>query len=371
MGIPFISTSEWHAFSVNKLCDDEWGNCEVSCFCILKSGDWTTKLYDAINFEARRPIWIQGPFASPYSAASDFHDLLCVASGVGVTPAIQTIQTLKSTRAVHLVWVCRDASMIEFYLNHITLNDSGWFLIFYTGKRKLMLTNDLPHTCLIFSCRPDLGATMSSIIVHSSTGWPDEVFKHRDAQNVQFHHLGEYLNEDMLSNTDAEMVLKSLLAQTLQSHTMKEICDSVGLTMKKNGSLASANANGDTEDDMTMADLWKWISCWGPPVFMSDELDQSLQKLLSTKGTADDESPMVSRSKLKGFVDRVLMEFDAGSAATNFDISAVVDVDAPEWGMIKKQWQVLYCGNSDAVIKDLSGFCKKYDISFKKEKFDW
>ena len=40
-----------------------------------------------------RPCYVAGPFASPFSTAIDYDNLVLVASGIGITPAMSIITT--------------------------------------------------------------------------------------------------------------------------------------------------------------------------------------------------------------------------------------------------------------------------------------
>jgi NAD(P)H-flavin reductase len=52
-----------------------------------------------------RPCYICGPFASPYSTAIHYDNLIVVASGIGITPAMSVITTHSASRRINLVWV--------------------------------------------------------------------------------------------------------------------------------------------------------------------------------------------------------------------------------------------------------------------------
>ena len=65
-------------------------------------GDWTKSLHAHVQEPTRRPAWISGPFASPYSTAGEYDNLILVASGIGITPALSLITTYKEKRRVNL-----------------------------------------------------------------------------------------------------------------------------------------------------------------------------------------------------------------------------------------------------------------------------
>ncbi|XRB00832.1 FAD-binding FR-type domain-containing protein [Pycnococcus provasolii] len=188
--LPWISKSEWHAFSLFKHPKKD----NSSAVCIAVAGDWTKKLHDALDRPTVRHAWIAGPYASPYGTAIKYDNLLCVASGIGITPAISIITTHGSgsmDRRVHLIWICRDPSLIEFYVKRVSFDSRGWTLIYYTGKsRPLVLdSEDLPPSVLIFRKRPYLERVMADIIygIEGGHGLPEQLLaKAADFRNEIF-----------------------------------------------------------------------------------------------------------------------------------------------------------------------------------------
>ena len=111
--LPWIAPSEWHAFSLFSHPSKP----HHSCVCMAVNGDWTRRVHAAVERPTRRPAWISGPFASPYATAVEYDNLVLVASGIGITPAMSIVTNYKETRRVNLIWACRDASLLEFYLD--------------------------------------------------------------------------------------------------------------------------------------------------------------------------------------------------------------------------------------------------------------
>jgi predicted ferric reductase len=112
--VPWVSTTQWHPFSVfgHPTRDDQ------SCICIIAAGDWTKQLHESVIHPTSRPVYIQGPFASPYEGAAEFDNLILVASGIGITPALSCMLHHKDgQRRVSLIWMCRDPTLIEFFLD--------------------------------------------------------------------------------------------------------------------------------------------------------------------------------------------------------------------------------------------------------------
>jgi NAD(P)H-flavin reductase len=109
INIPWISDKQWHAFS---LFEDPHNPSTRQMF-LQKSGDWTNAVHAALSRDTVRPCWIKGPFPSPYSQASSYDHHILVATGIGITPALATINALKSSRRINIIWVVRDAEMLE------------------------------------------------------------------------------------------------------------------------------------------------------------------------------------------------------------------------------------------------------------------
>ena len=167
--LPWISRMEWHAFSLIPHPSKP----NHSCVCMAAVGDWTKKVHSALARPSSRPGWIYGPFPSPFSTATGYDHLIAIASGIGITPSISTMLKLSRTRRVHLIWMCRDADLVEYYMKTIftQIDDDAWRFIFYTGKRKLVLfekpTNPRVKVCF---GRPDLEELIISLVDNTHHG---------------------------------------------------------------------------------------------------------------------------------------------------------------------------------------------------------
>ena len=92
-----------------------------------------------------------------------YDNLILVATGIGITPALDVITYARETRRVNLIWITNDASLVEFYVGRVTFDDDAFTYIHYTGKRRLFLDHvgELPSTVLLFFSRPDLDRAIS------------------------------------------------------------------------------------------------------------------------------------------------------------------------------------------------------------------
>jgi len=52
--------------------------------------------------------------------------------------------------------MCRDPSFVEFFVSTVEFPPESFILIYYTGKKKLVLGSDVPSNVFLFKGRPDL-----------------------------------------------------------------------------------------------------------------------------------------------------------------------------------------------------------------------
>ena len=144
--VPWISKFEWHAFSI-------YGNSDVPNqvnVCMAVVGDknsWTTKLHAALEQPTVRPVWVYGPFPSPFDMAMNRDEVICVATGIGISPSLNVVHKYRESRRIHLIWMCRDTKLVEFFLNTFRFDDDAWTLVYYTGEEGMMV---LIHLILDF-----------------------------------------------------------------------------------------------------------------------------------------------------------------------------------------------------------------------------
>ena len=77
---------------------------------MLNVGNWTKEVHAQLQRNTVRPAWIQGPFVSPYNNALAFDNTICVATGIGITPALSVIRAHRDSRRINLIWACRDVA---------------------------------------------------------------------------------------------------------------------------------------------------------------------------------------------------------------------------------------------------------------------
>merc|ERR1711908_21742 len=101
---------------------------------ISPSGDWTELVSREVKDKNQlRSCWVRGPYASPYTIASNFNHLVLVASGIGITPALGVMGQFPGySRSKFLVWTTRCPYMLKYFAP--LLNDAHIAAVYYTGK---------------------------------------------------------------------------------------------------------------------------------------------------------------------------------------------------------------------------------------------
>eukprot|EP00581_Thalassiosira_minuscula_P014928 CAMPEP_0183730492 /NCGR_PEP_ID=MMETSP0737-20130205/32987_1 /TAXON_ID=385413 /ORGANISM="Thalassiosira miniscula, Strain CCMP1093" /LENGTH=858 /DNA_ID=CAMNT_0025963009 /DNA_START=206 /DNA_END=2782 /DNA_ORIENTATION=- len=371
--LPWISKCQFHAFTVFPCTKPNH-----SSICIHKCGDWTQKLMNAISTPAHKPAFIVGPFLSPFSSpAMDSENLVAVASGIGVTPAISLIKQYSSTsRRLNLLWICRDPGLIEHFLQNVQFGSDGYTLIYYTGKeRSLILRDDLPPNIFVFNGRPNLERTIGGIIVSVATG----------------EGLPEQLHKKVLTRTPAEMRAKLLLEKALSIYTVDQL---YGYTAK-----ASSYYDGGLQTALAL------VAAVNYPGILStmkhllgddfelvvDSITKNFEKIdtngdgrmdrdqfedffyLMLVGSNVQEEPSIANVKqwlhvMSSCRDMFESKSDAEQGKDEFGIKKHLQGDGK---FSARNWNMLYCGGSQPVLDQLNALERKFGIGLSVEKFDW
>ena len=366
--LPWISKTQFHAFTVFP------GNQpNHSSICIHKCGDWTEKLMKQITIPAHKPAFVCGPFLSPFSSpAMDSEFLVAVASGIGVTPAISLIKQYSHTsRRLNLVWICRDAGLVEHFLQNVEFSSDGYSLIYYTGKRSIILPEKkLPSNVFLFNGRPYLERTISGIIysIVSGMGLPEE------------------LSKKVMTNTPADTRVKLLIEKALSIYTVDQLFD---YTLK------ASNYYNESQDELTDEVNYQGVLSTMRHLLANDCNVECITAFFERVDI--DGNCRLNREEFRDFIHLMI----EGNENSNAEIQDVKDGlakfatardlfqskrtmssnDLDEFGIKQhlcgggkfsaKNWSMLYCGGSAPVLSQLKDFKNKYCINLSVEKFDW
>ena len=88
--------------------------------------------------------------------------------------------------------MCRDASLLEFYVRSCPFPSDAWTLIYYTGRRRLVLDDaQLPRTVMIFRGRPNLDCVVRELMagIELEPGLPERMVAASDQQRRSARRL--------------------------------------------------------------------------------------------------------------------------------------------------------------------------------------
>ena len=311
--LPWVDKNQWHAFS---LFENPSNPAERQIF-MLKAGDWTSQVHRMLQRNTVRPVWVQGPFPTPYDSASLYDNTVLVASGIGITPALSVIRAHKSSRRINLIWAVRDRHLLEFFLQHLYLDNQGWNLIFYTGQEQLsesrfnlfMNTN----VCIIEG-RPKLRQVIPNIIygIESGMGLPERY-------NPEVKTAASEMLIDLLSLPEDNTSVTSEQAESLAFYAAE-----LGFHM---------STESITEDFRRAS--------------MGSDKQSRCSSRTIVKNLAIGFRPWEPRCDARQFV-------------MSLDKSLVI----PTWG-------ILYCGGARQVEQDLRKISDEFRIQIHIESFGW
>jgi ferric-chelate reductase len=317
--LPWISKHEWHAFSLFE----NPSNPEERQIFMQKTGDWTTKVHDTLQRDSCRPVWVHGPFPSPYDSADAYDNQILVASGIGITPAISVIRAHKDSRRINLIWIVRDRHLLEFFLRHLYLDHQGWNLIFYTGTDRDfgshidICTNT--NVCIIQG-RPNLHQLIPNVIygIESRRGLPERY------------------------NPDAMMAASEVLADRL--------CIPEG-----DASLSSLHV--------------EHVAAY------ASELGFNLptRELAQTMASSDFRSssdPFVSQQRRRTS-QAIMGHLSLGFRPWERQEGASAYVKRLDRKLVMSTWGLLYCGGAKRLEADLKKISDEYQLPIHIESFAW
>ena len=358
--LPWLSTNQYHAFTVFP-----GPRPNTSSICVSKCGDWSEALMDEIATPTHRPAFVMGPFLSPFSSpAMDSENLIAVASGIGVTPALSLLKKYScTTRRMNMLWICRDGALVEHFLQSLDVIN-GRLLIYYTGKRRLYLNDDLPQDICLLKGRPDLEKALSAIIY--STAYELDLPE-------DLHRMNP-----VITKATPEQHMKLLLERALSIYSTDQLFDhATSLTplqhlRDKGPSGASASFNAVIS--MMEEILGDEFNLFGSTIYKTLDLVDSYGSGMLTKDMFEDFIHVLttehSHNDSTESTSKITDDLETGSAISqrNYNVESLLQGDGK---YCSKRWKMMYCGGSNAVLSQLKAYKHKHSIGLYVEKFDW
>eukprot|EP00577_Skeletonema_sp_RCC1716_P009704 CAMPEP_0113435826 /NCGR_PEP_ID=MMETSP0013_2-20120614/36491_1 /TAXON_ID=2843 ORGANISM="Skeletonema costatum, Strain 1716" /NCGR_SAMPLE_ID=MMETSP0013_2 /ASSEMBLY_ACC=CAM_ASM_000158 /LENGTH=651 /DNA_ID=CAMNT_0000326243 /DNA_START=138 /DNA_END=2093 /DNA_ORIENTATION=- /assembly_acc=CAM_ASM_000158 len=412
---PWISKYQWHAFTIFPEPTKE----DHTMLCIENSGDWTKELHRKIKVPCLRPLYVLGPYKSPFSdAAVTTSNAIAVASGIGITPTLSLVLNYAGKKRINVVWACRDPGLVEYILHKIdigAITKKSYAFIFYTGTRELALPKDLPSNIFIFTGRPHLEHTITGIVtaIHSGDGLPEEIYE----------------AQEKIANAPFQQRMKVALSRVVEIYNKDEMFEyAVEETEKVAAAAVAEDPAPESDGTIDTAPLDDSDPETAPLLFSPDEvpegqvslkgLDSMISEFLGGIGEYSrsdiealfheidsDGSGFIDRDEFDDFIGMITMESRTLSDSQHELLSAMersMDVRRSSidssvrrsthnnilgndttirymQNLLKysegdnplEDWSIFYCGGSNEIAQILREVTSKYNIDFAVEKFDW
>ena len=380
--LPWISKTEWHAFSLIK--HPTLPN--HSCVCMATVGDWTRAVHAALAKPCARPAWIYGPFPSSFSTASGYDKLITIASGFGITSSISAIVHLGETRQVHLIWMCRDAELIEFYMKTVQFHPDAWTFIFYTGKRNLVLgaRPENPRLKVITGRPEDLEALILGIIDNDESDipmCPKLMQRARESERSIFDRTTEQHFSNALERAIATYSYNEIYALAMNfsapvNGTPPPQVDMPGFIQMVR---SVCRVEGNSGDGMTDEDLACVVKSFeivdavaGNGGLNRDEVEKVVE-ILQTQSRSNAELSFKRRvCTLSTLITPPRSGRRRRSTKDFLRTDSLKDVnDKGERKWMLSGWQMMYCGGAKPVADTLEAIHEKYKVPLRIESYAW
>eukprot|EP00964_Phaeocystis_antarctica_P011738 scaffold6475_cov67-Phaeocystis_antarctica.AAC.2 len=373
--LPWVSKTEWHAFSLVK--HPTLPN--HSCVCMATVGDWTKAVHAALAKPCARPAWIYGPFPSPFSTASGYDKLITIASGFGIPSSISAVVHLGETRQVHLIWMCRDAELIEFYMKTVQFHPDAWTFIFYTGKRNLVLgaRPENPRLKVITGRPEDLEALILGIIDNTESDipmCPKLMQRALESERSIFDKSTERHFCDALERALATYSYDEMFALAIENSApingMPPLQVDLPGFIKTVRSVCTVECDSERPEDwLTDEDLLCMVNSFDVQGGLNrNEVEKvvetlrkqaeelSFKRINSTLSTS--KPPRGERLRRP---TRDLRRTDS--------LKDVNDKGERKWML--SGWQMMYCGGAKPVVDTLEAIHEKYKLPLRVESYAW
>ena len=349
----WIDKHQWHVFSLYQNPLDQ----SLRHMFIYNVGDWTSTVLSKVEQKNTvRPVWISGPFPSPYNNAINYDNMILVASGIGITPALSAIEAYRESRRINLIWTVRDASTLVFFLENAKLDEKGLNLIFYTGKEPLpefiQNYNGQAHVKIVKE-RPNLAHLLPNIIQYVDK-------EDKKGLNNNGFNLGKKMMPNTFSSSDTEGTdaLDVELAENTSGNS--KWTDHVLPSPEKlkvqiiqgqhDGSTTMDGSSSGSDDIETLAS-YQHVRTHND----SDHPPRSIWRTASTRAGRNSSTTMMTTP-----VPRVWKE----KSDAKIYVKSMPENDLETWGL-------LYCGGRSKLLDCLVKESKELGIPLHEEAFDW
>ena len=382
--LPWLGVAEWHAFSLYAHPALE----NHSSVCIAKLGDWTAALHEATRRPCSKPGWVYGPFPSPFSSAGKTDNLVGVANGIGISPTLGLIKQLSSARKVNVVWMTRDADLIEYFVRTVQFDDDAWTVIYYTGKRKLVLSEGAfkanPRMLLIQG-RPNLRKTILDVMssIELDAPLPREMMDAVRDMHMSTLYCGtsekfaSLLRRMQLTYSMGDLYQMAMrctlaiFAESSNDSSLSEFQRGVTLSGMKRFIDEVGNVPGLLDEEQ-VSRVFRQLDTSGDGFLDRQEFAEAMHIM---EGSAEtDEEKRRRSTENHRFESQRKLERAFSSITTEGEEEEEEDRTRAGLGgqdVDVRNWQILYCGGTKQVVETLERIGNETGVDVQIESFEW
>lgn len=299
---------------------------------------------------------------------------LCLRARANFLICVFCVQSLALTRKMHLVWIVRDASLLEFMMDYGTrLDECAFTFVFYTGERELIFKRSLPYNVFLLKGRPNLAQLIPSLIRSAQLNIiPSYLAKrsgrlehniHEDQLDLESattgaleHHFYAEFNRLLLTYTQEELWRAAVRRSRLNSHvTYEGLRDFVESACSRQFS------------DKQLRALFDRIDVDGLGAIDSTEFKDFLHRIEKETQKHHLKKTIHSVKNQGAFVNEssVIRLASGGGEDLNSIATTETKVDK------NRNWRVMYCGGSARVEEELNEISAELQIALSVESFQW
>jgi hypothetical protein len=247
--------------------------------------------------------------------------------------------------------------VLEFFMDHLWLNNDGWILIFYTGKEELsraVLNSKFNANIKLIKTRPVLEKIIPNIIygIETGKGVPEAAVP---TEKVQVRG----------------MIARKVWELEGEGFSEDEIIEELTFLAHEKGFLLSSlvDERGEDKDKSLLQVVKEQFSVYDNSSRYGDYIPPELSASQSCEGLLHQRHQhrnlMAKRyTQLNASKTVQCHPWEEQPAAEHF----VLALDKKR---ILKTWGVMYCGGSKSVENKLRKITNKYDLELHTETFAW
>ena len=332
-----------------------------------------------------------------FGAAIKYDNIITVTSGIGITSALGVIDKLKQSRRVNLVWICRDPSWIEFFVNSVAWSKDAFIFVFYTGKETLTLGDDIhiPANIFVFQGRPILDHVISSIVHRTENELlpTDQImeeggtYQQADIKEtigvIVARIVADYGPQQFFEaasvTIDTEKGQQVGITQASLTAAIQKFYGVFKVSQEQMASFIK-DMNQDGSGVISEKECMDFLIYHDYTVDREDESNNlngsnqvrrgSLYGDLSHSTNSANRSMRVSEQKRRGSIGDLKTDL-AIDMKHGYEEEDGIDKLMTQDFEFNKTWQMLYCGDSNTIVGILRKVSKEFKIDLRIEKFDW